>query len=113
LLKAWYCGDYGFWDRADMSDTDRWANIYLNFRDSQQWLAELLASMTHAEYMSFVEYCFGELDLAAEAKDGAEFRRVKGLIMALARKQLEVARFMDGLTDRQKGSRHGSGHVLL
>jgi hypothetical protein len=85
-----------------MSETDRWADIYINFRDSQQWLAELFASMTHAEYMNFVEYCFKELDLAAEVNDGAEFRRVKGLILALARKELEIARFMDGQTDRQR-----------
>jgi hypothetical protein len=81
---------------------DRYADIYLNFQDRQEWFAELFAGMTLTEFHDFVDYCFKELDLAAEAKDGAEFGRVKGLIIALARKELEVAHFMDGQTDEQR-----------
>jgi hypothetical protein len=87
-----------------VSDTDRCADIYSNFEDRQQWFTELFESMTHAEYIDFVGYCFKELDLAADAKDGGEFRRVKGLILALARKDLEVAYFMDGLTEAQRAT---------
>lgn len=87
-----------------MSDLYRYAEIYLNFPDRQQWFADLFLNMTHSEYLDFKEYCFKQLDLAAEAKDGAEFRRVKGLIMAFASKNLEAAHFMDGLTDEQRAS---------
>ena len=59
-------------EAGGVSDIDRFADIYLNFQDRQQWLAELFASMTHAEYLGFVEYCYNKFDLAAEAKDGAE-----------------------------------------
>lgn len=85
-----------------MSDVDRYADLYLNFPDRQEWFAQLFVSMTFTEYREFVDYCFKELDLADEAKDGAEFRRVKGLILALARKELEIARFMDGLPDEYR-----------
>lgn len=60
--------------------------------------------MTFTEFSDFVDYCFKEFDLAAEAQDGAEFRRVKGLILALARKKLEIAHFMNGLKDKQRAA---------
>jgi hypothetical protein len=87
-----------------MLDTDHYVDIYLSFQDRQQWLAELFASMTFKEFCDFVDYCFKELDLAAEAKDGVEFRRVKGLILSLTRKNLEIAHFMDRLTDEQRAA---------
>lgn len=85
-----------------MSDIDRYSDIYLNFQDRQQWLADTFADMTFEDYMAFVDYCFEQLDFAAERKDGEEFRRVKGLMFAFARKHLETAHFMDGLTDDQR-----------
>ncbi len=85
-----------------MSDSERYADVYLNYPDRQQWLADTFASMTFAEYQGFLDYCFEEINLAAAAKDGAELWRVRGLLMALARKNLEVAHFMDGLTDEQR-----------
>jgi hypothetical protein len=41
---------------------DDYADLYLNFQDSQEWLADKLASMTMAEYIGFVGYCFDELN---------------------------------------------------
>jgi hypothetical protein len=58
--------------------------------------------MTLTEPHSLVDYCFKELDLAAEAKNGVELRRVKGLIFTLAGKDLEIARF--GLTGEQRAA---------
>ena len=49
------------------------------------------------EYNAFVTYCFDQFDRAAEAGDSGEFDRVKGLILALARKDIEVAYLMEGL----------------
>lgn len=89
---------------ATVSDIDRYADIYLNFQDRQQWFATTFAGMTLTEYSGFVDYCFKQLDLAAETKDGAEFWRVKGLILAMARKYFETAYFMDGLTDDQRAA---------
>ena len=85
-----------------MPHIDRYADLYLNFQDRQEWLAELFAEMTFAEFQEFVDYCFQELDSASEAKEGAEFYRVKGLILALGRKKLEIGYFMDGLTDEER-----------
>jgi hypothetical protein len=62
--------------------------------------------MKHAEFRGFVDYCYKELDFADEAKDLQEFRRVKGLFLAIARKLMETAHFMDGLTDEQRQSAH-------
>ncbi len=89
-----------------MPDKDRNAELYLNFQDQQQWLEAAFAGMTYKEYLGFVDYVFEELDLAAETNNGAEFRRVKGLILALARKHLEAAHFMDELTDEMRVSLH-------
>jgi hypothetical protein len=89
---------------GEMPEPDRYAMIYLNFEDHQARLDDMLSNMRFIEYREFVEYCFKELDFAAEAKDGGEFRRVRGLILAIARKQLEISKFMDGLTDSQRAS---------
>ena len=35
------------------SDADRYANLYLNFWDHQQWFEALFASMTFKDYMGF------------------------------------------------------------
>jgi hypothetical protein len=87
-----------------MSDSDRYANIYLNFPDNQQWLADTLADMTHEEYLGFVEYVFTELGFAEEAKERSEFQRVISLMLALARKELEIGHFMAGLSDEYRES---------
>jgi hypothetical protein len=89
---------------AGLSDTERYADLYLNFVDNQDWLSQTFASMTMAEYHAFVTYFFEELNFAGEAKEGGEFQRVKGLILAMARKDLEVAHFSQGLTDEQRES---------
>jgi hypothetical protein len=86
------------------TDTDRYADLYLNFVDSQDWLSETFARMTMAEYHAFVAYCFEELNLAGESKEGGEFVRVKGLLLAMARQELETAHFAAGLTDEQRES---------
>jgi hypothetical protein len=87
-----------------MPDSDHYANIYLNFPDNQQWLADTLADMTHEEYLGFVDYVFAELGFAAEAKEGSEFQRIASLILALARKELEIGHFMAGLSDEYRES---------
>ena len=85
-----------------MPDTHRYADIYRNFQDKQQWLDDLFQSMTFWEYRCFTNYLWEETALADEGVDDAELRRVKGLLLALARKELEVAHFMYGLTDDQR-----------
>lgn len=87
-----------------MSDNDRYAELYLSFEDRQEWLAETFAGMTMAEYHTFVGYVFEELNLYGETKEGGEFRRVKGLLLAMARHDLDASHFAQGWTDEQRES---------
>ena len=85
-----------------MSDIERNVDLYLSFVGQQDWLNETLTNMTFAEFNSFVDYMMAEINLYAESKEGAEFFRVKGLILAVARKMLEMGRFAHGITDQQR-----------
>jgi hypothetical protein len=87
-----------------VSEVERYADLYLHFVDNQQWLSESFASMTMTEYHGFVRYVFEELNFAGESKEGGEFLRVKGLILAMARQELDTAHFVHGLTDEQRES---------
>ena len=87
-----------------MMDRDAFADLYLHFEDRQAWLNERLSAMTFTEYLAFVDYVFSETDFAAEAKDGREFFRVKGLLLAIARKELEVGHFLAWPTAEQRAS---------
>lgn len=85
-----------------MTDATAYADLYLNFEDRQQWLQERLTRFSFSEYRAFVDYVFEQLDPAFEAGQSAEFVRVKGLLLAIARKKFEVAHFMAGLTGEQR-----------
>ena len=85
-----------------MSQTKLYAELYLKFQDNQEWLAGRFSEMTFSEYRAFINYCFEQIDAAAAIRDGTEFRRVKGLLLAAARKELEIVCFMNGLSDEQR-----------
>jgi hypothetical protein len=68
-----------------VSNLARYADIYSGFKDKQEYLRQLFQKMTFEEYHEFVDFCFEQLEPAYEAKNTAEFIRVKGLLMAIAR----------------------------
>jgi hypothetical protein len=85
-----------------MVGPEQYADLYAAFEDRQEWLAQTLTTMTRDEYFAFVEFCLSRLDLMFEAKDAAEASRVKGLWLAIARKELELSDFEDGMTLEQR-----------
>lgn len=85
-----------------MSNTEKYAEIYLNFQDRQAWFEDLFSKMTIYEYFEFIDYFFHELNFAKEEKNILEFQRTKGLMLALARKELEISYFMDDITQEQR-----------
>jgi hypothetical protein len=70
-------------------------DLYRDFEDRQAWLEEVLTDMSFAEFDGLVTFIFERLDVAAAENDGIEFNRVKGLLLAVARKQLEAANSLD------------------
>lgn len=84
-----------------MSETDSYAELYLNFEDRQEYFDSIFKNMTHAEFRGFVDYSYNEVGRVDELQ---EFRRVRGLFLAIARKLMETAHFMDGLTDEHRQS---------
>jgi hypothetical protein len=77
---------------------DRYTHIYLNFPNSQAYFECLFGTMTFQEFHGFLDYCMAEF----QAADAAEYRRVRVLIIALARKLLETAYFSDGLPEERR-----------
>ena len=82
-----------------MSEAERHEALYLNFEDRQEWLSGQLGAMTYAEFGSFVAYVFDQLDQAHDTQNVGEFTRIRGLMLALARKDFEAGHFMDGLEE--------------
>ena len=85
-----------------MSQAKPYDDLHINFRDNPEWLAGRFSGMTSSGYRAFINYCFEQLDSAAATRDRAEFRRVKNLLLASARKELEIAHLMSGLSDEQR-----------
>ena len=86
------------------SVAEAYADLYLGFIDNQTWLADTFGNMSLPEFIGFTVYVFEELDLADKSNEVGELQRVKGLLLAMARKELELARFHRGLTDQQRHS---------
>ena len=79
-----------------------YADMYLNFKDNQEWLSKKFENMTYEDFENFVGYCLKQLGFASDESNGAEFFRVKGLLLALARKEHEISCFMDGIDDERR-----------
>jgi hypothetical protein len=84
------------------SAQEAYATLYLRFLDNQAWLSDRLENMSLPDFIGFTVYVFDQLELAGKSNEVAEFKRVKGLILAMARKELEMARFQAGLSEQQR-----------
>jgi hypothetical protein len=89
-----------------MFGPERYAEIFEDFHDNQEWLSQLFGTMARQEFHDFIDFCLERLNHDYETKSGpesfAEYRRVKGLLFAIARKELELSDFGDGLTIEQR-----------
>jgi hypothetical protein len=89
-----------------MFGTERFAEIYEDFEDNQDRLAQLFRTMTRCEFFVFVEFCLSQIDRAFEASGRVECGRVKGLLFAIAQKQLQVSYFESNATPAQRAAMH-------
>ena len=65
---------------------ENFEDFYANFLDKQEWLSCKFENMTHNEFKDFNDFIVQKTDLLVEDKDWNEFFRIKGLILAVAKK---------------------------
>ena len=85
-----------------MSNTEVFFRLYYGFEDRQKWFSDRFTEMTFSEYRGFVAFCLDEIDATAEVDSKKELKRVKGLLLALAWRELQISAFMWGLTAEQR-----------
>ena len=86
--------------------------LYFHYEDRQAVLYDTFTSMSFEEFNNFIDYCFQRMDIASEERNGGEFHRIKGLLIAVARKQLEIGYFMDGLSQEARDTALKSAHAI-
>jgi hypothetical protein len=81
---------------------EKCASISNQFEEKQESLTQLFTEMRRTEFLTFVGFCFSRLHRVNKEKNPLEFIRVRGLLLAIARKELEISDFEDDITPDQR-----------
>lgn len=87
---------------TEIADKDFFFSIYFCFEDRQAWFDETFRGMNADAFRRLVDYSFEQLEEAFQLNNAGEFRRVQGLLLAFARKELEIACFSDFMLQHQR-----------